>query len=103
MMGRKVGTVTYYLEPSLYILYIDFANFFSNFGKPSGATFAQGDFDYDGDVDNADFAKFFSNFGKVLAPPPVTTSSTFVTAMTTIKTKTSHVWQQIEPAIPLLK
>jgi Dockerin type I domain len=48
----------------------DFNAIATNFGK-TGATFSQGDFNYDGKVDAADFALLVQKFNTVLPSAPV--------------------------------
>ena len=47
----------------------DYVMIKKNVGRPAGATWAQADFDGDGDVDRADFLRFEANFGASVAPP----------------------------------
>jgi len=42
---------------------LDLATLLTNFGTPTGATRAMGDFDGDGDVDLVDLATLLTNFG----------------------------------------
>jgi hypothetical protein len=44
----------------------DLGNLATNFGMTSGATWAQGDFDYDGNVNVADLGDLATNFGMSL-------------------------------------
>ncbi|HEY7115826.1 MAG TPA: lamin tail domain-containing protein, partial [Tepidisphaeraceae bacterium] len=50
--------------------FADYQAFELNYGKTSGATWADGDWNYDGAVNDADTAILFANLGTVLAPAP---------------------------------
>ena len=49
---------------------LDFNAIATNFGK-TGATYSQGDLNFDGKVSAADFAVFAQKFSNVLPAPPV--------------------------------
>ena len=65
----------------------DLAILAGNFGKASGATFAQGDFNGDGAVNIADLAILAGNFGQSIASPitPSESSSLFSTDLAEVE------------------
>src|SRR5205823_3192088 len=48
---------------------VDFNYLAANFGKPSGAIWAEGDYNYDDHVDTNDFSLLAANFGQTLSLP----------------------------------
>jgi hypothetical protein len=67
----------------------DFKRFSANFGRTSGVTFADGDFNYDGRVDNVDLAILSARWNQNLAEPIQSPTQATPTSSTATPTPTS--------------